>query len=386
MDSVFLRDLLSTPTAPFREKLVLQKLSAYLQKNRLPFFVDPIGNVVVGPPDAKTYRRWISEHTEYPLPIFIAHTDHPGFHGVRARSDKILEFEWFGGAPTRLLKGARVWLADDKGYCGAGRIKTVRLTASKRTIASGTLEILKTPDSRQVSDPKRLFGGFGFRAPVFERGRLIYTKAADDLVGAFAIAMLAKRFTRRSDPKRRFVGIFTRAEEVGFIGCIGHFKSGFFQKARRPIVAVSLETSRQLPGAHIGKGPVLRLGDRFGVFDPRALHAFETLARGKKLSFQKRIMDGGTCEATVATVWGMPAIGISVPLGNYHNQSFEGGPDSRGNLGPAPEFVHKDDIRGLLDLAQILVTDFTRQPLANTWNAEQKRLGALYQTYARRFF
>ena len=45
-------------------------------------------------------------------------------------------------------------------------------------------------------------------------------------------------------------------------------------------------------------------------------------------------MDGGTCEATTATVYGYPCVGISVPLGNYHNQCFEGGPDSRGPLGP----------------------------------------------------
>lgn len=34
---------------------------------------------------------------------------------------------------------------------------------------------------------------------------------------------------------------------------------------------------------------------------------------------QRRIMDGGACEAMAATVFGIPAIGLSVPLGNYHN-------------------------------------------------------------------
>ena len=37
-------------------------------------------------------------------------------------------------------------------------------------------------------------------------------------------------------------------------------------------------------------------------------------------------MDGGACEATAALASGIPAIGISVPLGNYHNESFEGAP------------------------------------------------------------
>jgi endoglucanase len=66
-------------------------------------------------------------------------------------------------------------------------------------------------------------------------------------------------------------------------------------------------------------------------------------------------MDGGTCEATAAIAFGFKAMGISIPLGNYHNQSFEGGPESRGEWGPAPEFVHITDIEGMLSLCDSLM-------------------------------
>jgi endoglucanase len=119
---------------------------------------------------------------------------------------------------------------------------------------------------------------------------------------------------------------------------------------------VSLETSRTLPGALVGKGPVVRLGDRMTVFDAANLYLFSKLAQeALPERHQKRIMDGGRCEATAAISYGIPSIGISVPLGNYHNQSFEGGPDSLGENGPAPEFVHRDDIRGMLDLCRALM-------------------------------
>ena len=52
---------------------------------------------------------------------------------------------------------------------------------------------------------------------------------------------------------------------------------------------------------------------------------------------------------------GFPAIGISIPLGNYHNQSFQGGPESRGQDGPAPEFVDIEDIKGMMKLCVGLV-------------------------------
>jgi endoglucanase len=70
---------------------------------------------------------------------------------------------------------------------------------------------------------------------------------------------------------------------------------------------------------------------------------------------QRRIMDGGTCEATAAMVCGLPAIGISVPLGNYHNEAYEGAPGIAATRGPAPEFVHLDDIDGLLRLCRALL-------------------------------
>jgi endoglucanase len=63
-------------------------------------------------------------------------------------------------------------------------------------------------------------------------------------------------------------------------------------------------------------------------------------------------MDGGTCEGSAGLVYGLPAVGISVPLGNYHNQGLEGGPDSLGSNGPSPEFVHEKDVAGLITLCQ----------------------------------
>jgi hypothetical protein len=38
------------------------------------------------------------------------------------------------------------------------------------------------------------------------------------------------------------------------------------------------------------------------------------------------IMDGGACEGTVATVYGVPTIALAVPLGNDRNQRLQGDP------------------------------------------------------------
>lgn len=370
----FLHSILSQPTAPFRERHVITTICREFDAAGVPYFFDPLGNVVIGVSSQKEYLSALQKpkapkeqkNSNEPLRIFIAHLDHPGFHGVAWKSKRELEIQWHGGSPTQHLEGASVWLATAKGWAGEGKLTHVEMTPSGRAIYKA---IVQTSDDGSAHYPKgtELYGGLHFRAPVWKEGNLLYTKAADDLVGAFAIAALAldtwgnhsgkrneKKSKRTSPPL--FIGLLTRAEEVGFIGAIGHFELGWLQKAKRPLLCVSLETSRTLPGAEIGKGPVVRLGDRTTVFHPGALRVFSLLAQ-KELpeNHQRRIMDGGSCEATAATTYELPSIGISVPLGNYHNQSFEGGPDSRGPLGPAPEFVHTEDVAGLLKLCHALI-------------------------------
>jgi hypothetical protein len=88
--------------------------------------------------------------------------------------------------------------------------------------------------------------------------------------------------------------------------------------------------------------------------------------------FQQRIMDGGACEAAAATIWNLPAIGITLPLGNYHNQGFEGGQDCVAPEGPAPEFVHQDDIDGLLILCRAFVRPGL--PWPDPWKQQKMRL------------
>lgn len=371
-----LKALLAQPTAPFREHHVIEFATRVLRDGGVPFFADPVGNIVVGCNSRREYARLVGTRTHEPLRLYVAHMDHPGFHGVRWRGPKRLHVQWHGGAPVKHLAGARVWLADDAGQTFEGRMRAATLAHRGRTIGKAEIVLDALPAVRPPA--ASLYGGFGFRAPVWQSGRLLYTKAADDLVGVYAILVTALELARkRRGTQPPFLGLLTRAEEVGFVGAIGHFELGWLRTARRPVLCLSLETSRTLPGAVIGKGPVVRLGDRRTVFAPNAINVLTQLAqRELRGRHQRRIMDGGTCEATAATVYGLTAFGISVPLGNYHNQGLEGGPDCRGKDGPAPEFVHLDDVDGMVTLCRALLR--RGLPWEKPWHIErrayQKRL------------
>lgn len=367
-----LTDLLAKPTAPFREQRVIALAGSLLEEAGVPHFADPAGNLVVGAASRADYLRLVRERDGEPVRVFIAHMDHPGFHGVRWLAPDVLRVRWYGGSPVRHLQGSRVWLANDEGFEGVGIMRNARL--KKHGLSIDTAEVwVEGALPRPRPQAKRLFGGFDFRRPVWKSGSRIHARAADDLVGVFCLIATAQAVFRRAKSRPPFLGLLTRAEEVGFVGALAHLQLGWLQQARRPLMCVSLEASRTLPGAEVGKGPIVRLGDRRTPFDPGYSQVLTRLA-DKLLPrrHQRRIMDGGSCEGSAATAWGLPTIALAVPLGNYHNQGLEGGPDCRGRHGPAPEFVHLADVEGQLKLCLGLMRK--NLPWQDPWREVRQRL------------
>ncbi|MEJ2686776.1 MAG: hypothetical protein P8124_06110 [Gammaproteobacteria bacterium] len=377
-----LKDLLSLPTAPFREQQIRAFVAETLDAWGVPAFEDPAGNLVVGVGDRQAYRRLLRTAAREPVRLFVAHMDHPGFHGMRWLDPKRLQVRWHGGSPVKHLAGAQMWLSAGEGYAAEGTLQNVQLIRSRRAIDRA---VVRLPGSalHDAHRARRLYGGFAFRAPVWKSGKRIYTKAADDLVGVYCIMETARQlFSGRRRKGVPFLGLLTRGEEVGFVGAVAHLELGWWRRASRPLVCVSLEASRTLPGAVIGHGPVVRLGDRRTVFDADGLKVLSDVAeQALPGRHQRRIMDGGACEATAATAFGLPAIGLSIPLGNYHNQGFEGGPDCRAAQGPAPEFVHLEDIEGQLSVCRGLM----QSGLAwrDAWREQRQRLARLRADYER---
>jgi putative aminopeptidase FrvX len=373
-DLALLYSLFSRPAAPFREQHVAAWVDAVIGSVGIPHFTDPLGNIIVGANSAADYQRLLHVRDAEPVRVFIAHMDHPGFHGVRWVKPKVLRVQWHGGSPTRHLHGARVWLADAQGVLGEGRMRHAKLRKEGWAIDTADVHFTQVIQSPRLTATE-LYGGFKFRKPVWQQGARIYTQAADDLVGVFCIVATALEAFRRHGARGRppFLGLLTRAEEVGLVGAVGHFELGWLQRATRPVVCVSLEASRTLPGAIVGQGPIVRLGDRRTPFDQDHLQVLTELAQ-KVLPgrHQRRVMDGGSCEGSAATVYGFPTIALAVPLGNYHNQGLQGGPDCRGAKGPAPEFVHQDDVAGQLRLCIALMR--AGLPWAQPWRTVRARL------------
>lgn len=326
--------IFNCPTAPFREGFVLATIEDILRSNKIPFFYDDAGNLFGG---------WNGSRKNKIKIAFMAHTDHPGFLITKQISERDLEAVWLGGAPFDQMKGkrVRVYSPHDMQWSAPGKI----IEISKSHDHHGGI-FLRIRLTKAVKIPSLAFGAFDF--PGFKKSKQrIVTRAADDLAGC--VIQLGAILDTYTEAPGRGVAVFTRAEEVGFIGCLAAIQN----KSLPNVPFVSLEASKELEGAWIGKGPVLRLGDRTSMFDTSVSQALlneaKKLELKKDFSFQRRIMDGGSCEATALNVMGYAAAGISVPLGNYHNQ---------GKYGPAPEIISLLDVERGRKLCAQLIRNF----------------------------
>jgi endoglucanase len=190
--------------------------------------------------------------------------------------------------------------------------------------------------------PTRDFGAFAmWDLPACEvKDGRVHSRACDDLISCAAILALFQEL-ERAQTEASVLGLFTRAEEVGFVGAIQLAKSG---QVSHDVTIVSLETSSERsPGAgRMDQGVIIRVGDKTSIFNDADTRAFTSLAAENKIPHQRCLMSGGTCEATAYQLYGYRSAALCVALGNYHNC----GPDAT----IAPEFVSVDDVRGMVRL------------------------------------
>jgi putative aminopeptidase FrvX len=268
------------PTSPFHEDAVRTEIEAQLgQCPHVKFARDAFGNVIAHYRRGRGKLEW----------AFAAHMDHPG---------------WVRGG-------------------------------------DGKMAFLGSVPERYRTNPKtKSFGDFAmWDLPPYEiRAGQIHSRACDDLLGCAEIICLFRELEERRAAVQ-CVGLFTRAEEVGFVGAIKLAQS---KSLPRNVIILSLETSTPRGTAEIGKGPIVRVGDRVSTFDGPATARLLDAAQREGIPVQRCLLDGGTCEATAYQLYEYTCAAASLALGNYHNCTPEGK--------IAAEYVAIDDFIGMVRL------------------------------------
>ena len=313
-----LEDLGGLPAVSFHEGLVSDYVKRTLNGLGLSAKTDQYGNIVV---------RVQGTVAGVPPVAFVAHMDHPGFEAVELRKGALVA-EARGGVPAVSLREPMpVEVVERTGTRRKGRLGgTVGAPEERRVL-------VHVDDAASVPLPAIVV----FDLTDFERREdLLHMRAADDLAGCGAI-LSALHGIVEAPVEGDVYGVFTRAEEVGLVGARLMAQEHSLPK---DCLVVSLESSRELPGAVQGSGPVIRVGDATFTFSAEAEQVLQVarrtmVERDPDTKVQRQLMSGGTCEASGFAAFGYATTGIAFPLGNYHNATPEGGVDA--------EYIHVDD-------------------------------------------
>lgn len=329
MDSVskaLITQILSLPTTSFHEGAVAAFVRWYAAGLGLDVCEDGAGNLLV------SFR---SGRGKKPIVTFSAHMDHPGFEVISARK-KRARIVLLGKFNHRTLAGARVVVqsADGRVRGRAGNRPLGRRHLGRDCFA------LRTESGVARGD----FGHYDLPSVKF-RGDRISTLAADDLMGVAAILDFMTRIKKKG-LRTHTLGLFTRAEESGFLGAMAAMETKI-APMDVPLIVVECSDARA-GNVAIGAGPVVRTGDKRGSYHPAIDSWLSGVAsrlkekeKERRFRYQRSLLAGGSTEAYPFVSEGYLAGGLALPLGNYHNN---------GPRGPAAEYVSASDYENLIRL------------------------------------
>lgn len=345
----WLREVTQIPTAAGREQRVIRWIERWVaERPSLALSRDRAGNLTISRAAAAPGARPV---------YFTAHLDHPAFVVERVVGPKDLEMSFRGGVMDDYFPGASVEVFDHLGRPSLGKVceRVGENPFGKvwRVALGGPAEGLVPGDIGRWALP-----------PAEEIDGCIHTDACDDLSAA-AAALAAFDVLGGRTPTQPVRLLFTRAEEIGFLGAIAAVREKTMPRDAR---VIALENSRSFADSPIGGGPIVRVGDRLSIFSPTLTAAIarraEALggaaspsatqkAEARAWPWQRKLMSGGACEASVYFEAGYEATCVCLALGNYHNMGDLAAVQARTNTS-APkvgrEYVSLSDFDGLVDL------------------------------------
>ncbi|EEF61988.1 peptidase M42 [Pedosphaera parvula] len=311
--------LMRCPAAPHHEDMVRAEVEKICTEYRLNFARDAYGNLLVRLQTNRAVRPF----------VLAAHLDHPGFEIIRPLSENKWHARFLGGVGDEYFKrGIPLRLMP-----GGFPAKLGRKLGKEKEFEIHSEKFFETAPQYAVWELE----DFAVRK------QHIHGRACDDLVGVASILATLINL-KKSRARVNVIGVISLAEEIGFHGALVVANSKVLPKNS---LVVSLETSRELPPAKMGKGVIIRVGDRTSLFDSAATRflmevAGEFKQKQADFQFQRALMYGGTCEATAYQEYGFQTTAVCVALGNYHNCGVK--------TKIAPEFVSLHDAWSMVEL------------------------------------
>lgn len=299
-------NFLQLPTAPFREYNIRNFICDFCNGRNIPFKQDDYGNIIISYGKKSTANK--------NKLAFVAHMDHPGLIVEKNSRDNHCTALFYGGWDPTEFKAAPIMIFSKKGLkiCG-NAIKWEK--SNKKKAWRAFIEVDGPVHTGDI-------GMWDFK-PYRVSGDYLYSRSCDDGIGCVLLLAILDHFLTNKD-QSAFTLLFTSAEEAGLHGAKFICANKLLAKG---LIPISLETSRELPSAKIGDGVIIRVGDSRSIFTPDITDTIVQIARkikshNESFLYQRKLMDGGQCEASVFYSFGYKTGALCIPLGNYHNRNF----------------------------------------------------------------
>ncbi len=352
MDIKLLKKLCDTPGMPGDEGMVKAILLEEIEKYSEDITEDVLGNIIARiPGDSPTF-------------VLDAHMDEVGFMVHHIDNRGFLRVTPLGGMDARVFYGQRlmVW--------GKNPLKGVVAAVPPHVSrgSGGTKEVPEIEDcvidlglsAEKVADLVKIGDMVSFDTSLDETEDSVISKALDDRMGLFIII---EALRKTPNPDCNLIVTFTVQEEVGLRG------ARVITPVYEPDFAVALEgtVAMDIPGvsesrslANIGRGPEIRLSDRFLVAHRPFSFFIKELAEKNAIPCQVTVKKAGSTNATAMQVTGKGtrAAVLSVPTRYLHSPS---------------SVAYKSDISHTIDLVSCLLRDIGKFSLSNQRQGAQQQ-------------
>ncbi|MYH39721.1 MAG: M42 family metallopeptidase [Candidatus Dadabacteria bacterium] len=352
MDIELLKKLCDTPGIPGDEGKVKAILLEEIEKYSKDITEDVLGNVIARTPG------------DGPTLVLDAHMDEVGFMVHHIDSRGFLKVTPLGGMDARVFYGQRLVVWGKKPLKGVVAAIPPHVTRA----SGGTKEVPEIEDCAidlglsvdKVTDLVKIGDVVSFDTTLEETEDSVISKALDDRMGLFVII---EALRKTPNPGCDLIVTFTVQEEVGLRG------ARVITPVYEPDFAVALEgtVAMDIPGvsesksfANIGKGPEIRLSDRYLVAHRPFSFFIKELAEKNEIPCQVTVKKAGSTNATAMQVTGKGtrAAVLSVPTRYLHSPS---------------SIAYKSDIAHTIDLVSCLLKDIGEFSLSNQSQSAQQQ-------------
>ena len=313
-------------------KIVLREIENLVDEIK----IDNMGNVSAIKKGKKNKRVMIAAHMDE-IGFIVTHIDDKGF----------VYFHTLGGFDPKTLTAQRVIIHGKKDIIGVMGSKPIHLmsTADRQKIPTTKDFFIDTGLGKKELDKLISIGSSITRErSLIEMGDCINCKSLDNRVSVFILIEMLREM--KDIPPYDVYAVFTVQEEIGIRG------ANVSSMEINPDFGFGLDTTiawdtpgstKQEQVSALGEGACIKVMDSSTVCDYRMVSYMKEIAKKNKIKTQLEILPaGGTDTAGVQRMnpGGAIAGAVSIPTRHIHQ---------------VIEMVHKEDVRGSIDLLRACV-------------------------------